>query len=98
MAIALHNNSPLKPFSVIGFYEESGQMFCHHVVSDNESNAFVLVANLFDDVMLICVLPKHVTEKDNDIQFAGESLVDADTVLSQPEVFGNGALGYVVLK
>jgi len=62
----------MKNFTVIGFYEESHQIFIHHVKA----------------------LDDHKCEG-VDIEYPGESSVNSETVISQPEVFGSSNCGYI---
>lgn len=75
-------------YTVIGYYEDSGQTFCHHKNSNSPQNAFYQVASEYESAVLISVVSGHLSEG-NGIDFAGDSLVDAKTVLSQPEVFSS---------
>lgn len=76
----------MKDFTVIGFYEETSQIFCHHVSAPSAQKAFFQVATDFPDATLTAALDGHLTEG-NGIEFPGESLVEAETIIDQPEVF-----------
>ncbi|WP_415912236.1 hypothetical protein [Neptuniibacter sp. QD37_11] len=76
------------PFTVISFYPESGQVVCDHVEASCSSAAFTVVAKQRESVEFVVGLPGHLSEEDGALHFPGESLVDAEIVLDQPEVFG----------
>lgn len=82
-----------KPFTVIGFYADNFQIFCHHVMADDNSNAFAVASADHSDVELqfVVALPGHQFEGDDTLGFPGECLVNSDTVLEQPDVFGTSA-------
>jgi hypothetical protein len=83
-------NERKAPFTVVGFYEESREIFCHRVMADNPLNAFaVAAAKCADGAEMVAVLSGHLTEGKDLITFPGEELVDADTVLDHSEVFGS---------
>ena len=79
----------MKNYTVIGFYEESHQLFSHHVKAVDSKGAFALVSKAHSDAVFTAVLDGTLNEGDG-IEFPGTALVDAETVLSQPEVFGTG--------
>lgn len=74
------------PFSVMGFYEDNGRSFLDHVFARDPQHAIWVTAQSHPTVTLICAQYGHLTEG-RDIHFAGESAVDAETVLSQEDVF-----------
>lgn len=76
----------MNQYTVIGYYEENGQTFSHHVDATSPQNAFFKVAQEHSSACLIATLDGHL-EEGKDITFAGESVVDAETILSQPDVF-----------
>lgn len=80
-----------KPFTVIGFYEDSGQIFSHHVQAKDGLAAFSTVAQSYPSAEFVAALPGHLKENANELFFPGDSLVSAETVIAQPEVFGLGA-------
>ncbi len=75
-------------FTVLGVYEESGQIFSHFVKADNSSTAMAVVAKHFDDALIHCAIDGYLCEN-RGISFAGESQVESATILDQPEVFGS---------
>ena len=82
----------MSDYTVIGFYESSGQIFAHHVESDNLMGAFVVAAERMDndpDATMVCALPGHVMEGE-DLLFPGEGVVDALTIAEQATVNVNG--------
>ena len=79
-----------KPFTVIGFHESSGQLSCLHVVATDGLNAFAAAAQPTEakgDFNMVAVMPGHISEEAG-LEFPGEGLVTAETVLEQPDVFG----------
>jgi hypothetical protein len=79
----------MKEFTVIGFYEESLQIFSHHVKAENSMTAFAVLSKQHSDAVFTAVIDSCLNEGEG-IEFPGSSLVGAETVLSQPEVFGTG--------
>jgi hypothetical protein len=76
-----------RDFTVIGFYESTGQIFSHHVKSDSIMGAFAVVASMDCDAMPIAAIAGELHEGES-VAFVGEGLVDAETILAQPDVFG----------
>lgn len=81
------SNQSSKPFTVIAIVDESGQIVCHHVMAKSELNAFAVLAEKENYLSMVAVLPGHVKEN-RGIAFPGDSLVDSETILGQPDVFG----------
>jgi hypothetical protein len=78
------------PFTVIGFYDATREIFCHHVMAGSPLNAFaVAAAKCAEGAEMVAVLPGHLTEGKDLIAFPGEALVDSDSVLEHSEVFGS---------
>ncbi|MDQ2077421.1 hypothetical protein [Marinimicrobium sp. ABcell2] len=73
-------------YTVIGFHEDSGQIVAHHVEALSELSAFTAAAHLAPGMTMIVALPGHHSEE-TCLIFPGESGVEAETVLEQPEVF-----------
>lgn len=78
----------MQKFTVVGYYEESGQSVCEHVTANNGIHAFWVVAQARPDLSMVVAMPGHLTEGAGEVVFPGEGVVDADTILSQPAVFG----------
>jgi len=78
----------MKPYTVCGFYDETNQIFCHHVIANDDQQAAVVVATEYDDAVFTNIINGHLSESGGGIAFPGETLVDAGTVLCQPDVFG----------
>lgn len=83
----------MKPFTVIGYYESNGQTFARHVAADYPSQSFTSAAAQLEDdaldpgdVVFVIALEGHLHEG-AELFFPGEGLVDAATVMDQPEVF-----------
>lgn len=81
----------MNKFTVLGFYEGNNQIFSHHVEAKDSASAFAVVSKIYKEANFVAVLEGHISEGQG-INFPGDSLVDAETVLSQPEVFGTGEL------
>lgn len=79
----------MKKFTVVGFYEETRQIFSHHVHAENSKAAFVVVSKMHSDAVFVAVLDGFQNEE-RGIDFPGAEVVDAETVLSQAGVFGTG--------
>lgn len=77
----------MNKFTVISFYDESGQIVCDHVTANSGSHAFALVAKQRPGCTLVSAVKGHLTEASEDIAFPGEGVVDAETVMEQPDVF-----------
>lgn len=78
---------PLLDFTVIGFREESGQIWCGHVKAHCKSSAFAAAAREEETLTFVACMQGLHHEADT-LGFPGEGVVDADTVLNQPDVFG----------
>lgn len=78
----------MQKFSVISINETSGQTVVFHVLADNSLNAFASAAAMNDNLTLVVALPGWLQE-DKELFFPGESTVDSETVLEQPDVFGH---------
>ncbi len=76
----------LKPYTVIGYYDESGQIFSDHIVARSAMHAFRVVARQRCDAVLVTALDGHIMESEG-VHFPGQGVVCAETVLEQPEVF-----------
>lgn len=85
----------MKPFTVIGYYEDNGQIFAHHVLANYPSEAFYVAAMQCqqehaespNNVVYVAALEGHQHEG-GELFFPGEGGVDGETVLDQPDVFG----------
>lgn len=71
-----------KQFAVLGSYEDTGQIFRHDVEADDAFNAFGIVAAEHPTAVFIAAV-----ELPAEIEFPGESVVYADTVREQSDVF-----------
>ena len=81
-----------KPYTVIGVHPDNGQIVCHHVKANDGTHAFAVVAaNVDGDIEMVVALEGHQTEG-KELTFAGESLVDSQTVQEQQDVFGDPAV------
>lgn len=77
----------LLEFTVLGYVEETGSIFCEHVEALDDLSAFQAAAKDNEHITFVAVLPGHLNEGAG-INFPGTGVVDATTVLEQPEVFG----------
>lgn len=75
-------------YAVIGYYDDNGQIFCHHVESRDAFNAFAIVAAKADGdgtlPQFIAALPVSDTKR---LEYPGEGVVSFETVLEQDDVF-----------
>lgn len=78
----------MKPFTVIGYYEESGQIFSDHVLADTAGGAFAASAAERPDACYVCAMPGHLFEG-NHVEFPGDGVVDGATILEQTDVFAD---------
>lgn len=77
-------------YTVIGYYESNGQIFVQHEVAANAMAAMAGAASVAEDpsdYIVVTCIPGHLYETDEDVHFPGESVVDAGTILDQPDVF-----------
>ncbi len=77
-----------KPFTVIGYFEDNGQSVCEHVQANNGIHAFWVAAQAKPTLTMVVALLGHLTECEGSVIFPGEGVVDAKTIIDQPEVFG----------
>lgn len=77
----------MEKYTVIGFYEDNGQIFSHHTEAGSSAQAFYNVAKEYPEATFVTVIKGHLHEDRDGIAFPGDSLVDAETVLDQEEVF-----------
>lgn len=75
-------------YAVIGYYDDNGQIFCHHVEAKNAFNAFAIVAAKANEdgtlPQFIAALPVSDTKR---LEYPGEGVVGFETVLDQDDVF-----------
>lgn len=77
----------MKKFTVVGYFEEDGQVVCHHVEASSGMHAFYVLAENEPSLTMVAALPGHLTEAAGEIFFPGDGVVDASTILEQPDVF-----------
>lgn len=82
----LEADESLENYSVFGFYEESGQSFLDHVQANNEHDAMRVSAESRPDATYLCAMAGLLRERAG-VAFAGEGVVDAQTILEQSDVF-----------
>ena len=78
--------------TVIGYYESTGQIFCHHVQAKDGSLAFRACAearNMGEDAIFVACIEGQYMHEGEGLYLPGSAAVDAQTVLDQPE-FGEG--------
>lgn len=80
---------PLLDFTVIGFREDTGQVWYVHVQAESSLAAYTAAAKLDgSDSLSFVVALEGVHTEEQGLNFPGSAVVDAATVLSQPDVFG----------
>ena len=79
----------MEKFTVISVNEQSGSIHSDHVEAKDRLHAFAVVAKQREneDFFFVACLDGHL-EEDKQITFPGDSTVDGETVLEQPDVFG----------
>lgn len=80
-------------YTVMGYYEDNGQIFAHHVEAQSTMGAFYECSkrpDVDDNTLFVVALPGELHEGDH-FDMPGEGVVDADTVFNQPDVFGGDA-------
>jgi len=78
--------------TVIGYYESTGQLFCHHVQAKDGSLAFRACAedhNMDEDAIFVACIEGQYMHEGEGLYLPGSAVVDAQTVLDQEE-FGPG--------
>lgn len=78
-------------YTVIGYHEESGQIVSEHTRANNKFHAFFVVAQQTPTLTFVSVHDGHVSEGQS-VDFPGEGVVDAATVLEQDDVFNSSAI------
>lgn len=74
-------------YTVVGHEEDTNQLIVAHVSADDGLNAFAAAAAKHPDAVFSVAVAGHWTEGDV-FALPGEALVSAETVLEQPDVFG----------
>lgn len=76
-------------FTVLSYSEDSGSIYCDHVEAKDRMHAFAVVAKqrASESVQFVACMDGHL-EEDEQITFPGDSTVGGETILEQPEVFG----------
>ena len=77
-------------YTVVGFHDDTNQLFIDHVYARNALHAFAVSAHQNPDADLVFTasMPGHLTEEEG-LSCPGESIVYASTVLEQPDVYGD---------
>lgn len=77
-----------KPFTVVSFSEDTGEIFSDHVEAQSGLSAFREAALTRDNaVTFVVALDGHVVSELDGVTFPGEGLVPSETVLEQDDVF-----------
>lgn len=76
----------MSEFTVVGYIEESGQIFADFVVAENGLKAFRESAKERPLATFIVALKGHVAEGQGAI-YAGSGVVAAETIMEQTDVF-----------
>lgn len=82
----------MKHFTVIGYYADTGQIFCDHVQAVDAMHAFWVAAHqryCECEVEFVACIEGCLAESRDEIAFPGDSTVSSSTVLDQLEVFCN---------
>ena len=76
-------------YTVLSYSEESGRIYSDHVVARDRLNAFAVAAKQREgeSVAFVACMDGHL-EEDKQITFPGDSTVFSETVIEQPDVFG----------
>lgn len=79
----------MEKFTVLSVNEESGRIYSDHVEADDRLHAFAVVAKQreSESIFFVACTDGHMEEGAN-ISFPGDSTVYSETVLEQPDVFG----------
>jgi len=77
----------MQKFTVISINESTGQIVSYHVYAENSLHAFSTAAAMSDYLTMVAALPGW-QEEDKGVYFPGESPLDSEIALGQPEVFG----------
>ena len=77
-----------KKYAVIAIYHDTGEIVCHGAKAESPLHAFRVVALRLENTPgaeFVCCVPWDMVKK---IEYAGDSLVDVNTVIEQVDVFG----------
>lgn len=79
----------MEKFTVLSVNDGSGQIYSDHVEANDRLHAFAVVAKQreSESIFFVACMDGHM-EEDEQITFPGESTVYSETVLEQPDVFG----------
>jgi hypothetical protein len=83
-----------KPFTVLGNRQGTGKLIAWHVVARDGLHAFSVVAADHKCVEFSAAIPGYLSEADGTLTFPGSALVDAETVLEQPDVFSGAGVDH----
>lgn len=73
-------------YTVIGYYEKTGRIFTDHIEADGAYRAMYLSAKNRPDATYICS-HKGALHEGKGFEYAGEGVVDSETILEQADVF-----------
>jgi len=76
----------LVDYTVIGFFESNGQIWCDYVKAASGLHAFAVAAEQNESVTFTVAI-RGIHSEDDSLVFPGTATVDAETVLQQPDVF-----------
>lgn len=88
LAPVVAKTGELKDFTVIGIVSDSGQIVADYVSAIDGMNAFAQAAQVRGSVEFVVAVPGHLSDGKDEIHYPGDSVVDVETVLEQPDVFG----------
>lgn len=69
-------------YTVIGYEESNGQIFCDHVDAESGESAMSVVAEERPTSTLVVAVKGELSEQDGNLAFPGFGVVDAETYLS----------------
>lgn len=81
----------MQKFNVVAIEETTGKIVVVNVAATSPENAFTSAAAINCNLNMVVVAREGLLD-DDAISFPGESIVDAATVLEQPDVFGRPSL------
>lgn len=73
-------------YTVVGYYEKTGRIFTDSIETDGAYRAMYLSAKNRPDATYICS-HKGAFQEGEGLEYAGEGVVDAETILEQSDVF-----------
>lgn len=78
--------TPVKKYSVIGFNSD-GSLFMEHVEARDAWHAFAKVGHQCIELEIVAAVEGWLDESKGEVTFPGKSVVGAETIQDQPDVF-----------